>query len=104
MERCLNIEMGVHLESTDRDRALVEESLSDDGLRPTGGHRSRVGVKGGKNRRNGSSKKTIKGEFGELEIQIPEIVMPNLSRNLSLNIRRGLRDLTIKSLHFTAEE
>ena len=63
VERCLNTEMGVHLVTDNRDRALVEESESDD--------RQRVGVKGGKNRRNGSSKKTIKGEFGELEIQIP---------------------------------
>ena len=71
VERCLNTEMGVHLGTDNRDglrptfgqRALVEESESDD--------RSRIGVKGGKNRRNGSSKKTIKGEFGELEIQIP---------------------------------
>jgi putative transposase len=72
VERCLNTEMAVHLESNDglrsigghRDReheqVLVEKSPSEEGAQ-----------KGGKNRRNGTSKKTIKGEFGELEIQIP---------------------------------
>ncbi len=61
MERCLNTEMGVHLDSD--DRAIVEPAPSSES--------DRVSVSRGKNRRNGTSKKTIKGEFGELEIQIP---------------------------------
>ena len=60
VERCLNTEMTVHLGSNDRDRSLVEKSSLEEG-----------DPKSGKNRRNGSSKKTIKGEFGELAIQIP---------------------------------
>jgi putative transposase len=79
VERCLNTEMAVHLGSTDgvrpigghHDRALVEESPLEerDFLRDSKAERG--GVKGGRNRRNGTSKKTIEGEFGELAIQIP---------------------------------
>ena len=113
VERCLNTEMGVHLESDDRDRSLVEESKSDD--------RDQIGVKGGKNRRNGSSKKTIKGEFGELEIQIPrdrhgefepQLIPKHQTRFTGFVLHSPLRRetllqgcaLTIKSLPFTAEE
>lgn len=49
VERCLNAEMAHHLE---------EERTEPDGSMP-------------RNRRNGHSKKTIKGEFGEAEIGIP---------------------------------
>ncbi|GAP99895.1 mobile element protein [Leptolyngbya sp. NIES-2104] len=50
VERCLNAEMEHHLEE---ERAeLVEEDVA-------------------RNRRNGHSKKTIKGEFGQAEISIP---------------------------------
>jgi putative transposase len=63
VERCLNTEMTVHLESNDRDRSFVEESRSEQSDRSV--------TKGEKNRRNGYSPKTIKGEFGELEIQVP---------------------------------
>jgi putative transposase len=63
VERCLNTEMTVHLESDDRDRSFVEESRSEQSDRSV--------TKGAKNRRNGYSPKTIKGEFGELEIQVP---------------------------------
>ena len=71
VERCLNTEMAVHLESSKSGHASVEKFLSkeNDGLEAT--FEPRASVDGRKNRRNGSSKKTIKGEFGELEIQIP---------------------------------
>jgi putative transposase len=49
IERCLNAEIETHLE---------EERLEPDATVP-------------KNRRNGHSKKTVKGEFGESEIAIP---------------------------------
>ncbi len=64
VERCLNTEMTVHLGSSNPDRepepVSEEKSPSEEGVQ-----------KGGKNRRNGTSKKTIKGEFGEIGIQIP---------------------------------
>ena len=49
IERCLTAELDTHLE---------EEKASPESDGP-------------KNRRNGYSKKTIKGEFGQSEIQIP---------------------------------
>jgi putative transposase len=49
IERCLNAEIETHLE---------EERLEPDLEVP-------------RNRRNGHSKKTVKGEFGESEIAIP---------------------------------
>ncbi|WP_197485101.1 transposase, partial [Phormidesmis priestleyi] len=50
VERCLNAEMAHHLEE---ERAEPVEATPS------------------RNRRNGHSKKTIKGEFGEAEIAIP---------------------------------
>ena len=50
VERCLNAELGHHLEE---ERAEPVEASTP------------------RNRRNGHSKKTIKGEFGEAEIAIP---------------------------------
>ena len=50
VERCLNAEMAHHLEE---ERAEPVEATTP------------------RNRRNGHSKKTIKGEFGEAEIAIP---------------------------------
>ena len=56
IERCLTAELDTHLE---------EEKSSPDADRP-------------RNRRNGHSKKTIKGEFGQSEIQIPrDPAVPN---------------------------
>lgn len=49
IERCLSAELTHH---------LLEETAEPEADRP-------------KNRRNGTSKKTIKGEFGEAEIGIP---------------------------------
>jgi putative transposase len=49
VERCLTAELDTHLEE---ERTEPEEARS-------------------KNRRNGHSKKTIKGEFGQAEIGIP---------------------------------
>lgn len=46
VERCLTAEIDTHLQSSHSDREQ-------------------------KNRRNGHSKKTIKGEFGEVEIAVP---------------------------------
>ncbi len=51
VERCLNAEMKTHLEDQKAETQIADE--------PT------------RNRRNGHSKKTIKGEFGEAQINIP---------------------------------
>jgi putative transposase len=49
IERCLSAELGTHLEQAQQEAA----------------------PNSAKNRRNGHSKKTVKGEFGEAEISIP---------------------------------
>jgi putative transposase len=54
IERCLNAELDTHLQE---ERAERVES-TEDNPKP-------------KNRRNGHSKKTIKGEFGQTEISVP---------------------------------
>ena len=54
IERCLNAEINTHLQES---KAELSESLSEN-PKPN-------------NRRNGHSKKTIKGEFGEAEISVP---------------------------------
>jgi putative transposase len=54
IERCLNAEINTHLQES---KAELSESLSEN-PKPN-------------NRRNGHSKKTIKGEFGKAEISVP---------------------------------
>lgn len=54
IERCLNAEINTHLQES---KAELSESLSES-PKPN-------------NRRNGHSKKTIKGEFGKAEISVP---------------------------------
>lgn len=54
IERCLNAEINTHLQES---KAKLSESLSEN-PKPN-------------NRRNGHSKKTIKGEFGNVEISVP---------------------------------
>lgn len=51
VERCLNAEMKTHLEE--------QQAELESDTKPT------------RNRRNGHSKKTIKGEFGEAQISVP---------------------------------
>ncbi|MBD1853008.1 transposase [Cyanobacteria bacterium FACHB-502] len=51
VERCLNAEMKTHLEE--------QQAEPESEAKPT------------RNRRNGHSKKTIKGEFGEAQISVP---------------------------------
>jgi putative transposase len=63
VERCLNTEMTVHLESNDRDRSFVEESPSEKSDR-------RV-AKGEKIDEMGIVQRQSKENRGELEIQIP---------------------------------
>jgi putative transposase len=63
VERCLNTEMTHHLQTAGHSSALASESTADVTAAPA--------AKTGKNRRNGYSGKTIKGEFGSLDIQVP---------------------------------
>lgn len=58
VERCLNAEMKTHLEEPPSEAASEGKTA--------------------RNRRNGHSKKTIKGEFGQAEIAVP----PGIGREL----------------------
>lgn len=59
LEKMLNTEMAVHLESTQN---APQEALSQDGS---------AAKPSGKNRRNGTSPKTIQGDMGKLPLDIP---------------------------------
>lgn len=59
LEKMLNTEMAVHLESTQN---APEEALPQDGS---------AAKSSGKNRRNGTSPKTIQGDMGKLPLDIP---------------------------------
>jgi putative transposase len=63
VERCLNSEMTHHLQTEGEPPALASEA--DTSAPPP------AASKTGKNRRNGYSSKTIKGEFGTLDIEVP---------------------------------
>ena len=63
LEKMLNTEMDVHLEST--------RTASREGLQNTQSHDGSAPKRIGKNRRNGTSPKTIQGDMGKLPLDIP---------------------------------
>jgi putative transposase len=67
IERCLNAELDTHLAE---EKAESESDSLGEGK-----------AEGCKNRHNGHSKKTIKGEFGESEIGSPATAMGLLNRS-----------------------
>ena len=62
-------------------KALLERALSSELTYHLGYEKHALEGKNSGNSRNGKSGKTLKGEQGELRIEIPEIVRENSSRN-----------------------
>jgi putative transposase len=63
LEKMLNTELDVHLEST--------PTATQDGFQDAPSHEGSASKRPGKNRRNGTSPKTILGDMGKLPLDIP---------------------------------
>ena len=82
-------------------KALVERALEAEMTDHLGHgkHKAVSNLTG--NTRNGKSRKTLKGDFGELPIEIPVIAMGNSSRKSLANTNLVGRALTTKSSRST---
>jgi putative transposase len=95
LEKMLNTEMDVHLEST---HAVLQEHCQDaqsqDGSEPK---------RTGKNRRNGTSPKTIQGDMGKLPLDIPRDRQGTFEPQLIPKHQRRLAGFDEKILAFYAK-
>jgi putative transposase len=78
-------------------KRLVERALEAEMAEHLGHDKNKPVANPKGNTRNGKSKKTLKGEFGELPIDIPEIAMAALSRRSCPSTKRGGRGLMTRS-------